>query len=243
MNGTCCRLWSIFPHLVMSISTCAPCGRLWSQQGRRGPGNVHQELLLLLLQQQKDQSNVFKLENWGWEGIPLCLCVFKTNSNHTDAIMLTVEGSSGLCNDFNNNNFIQKADLKAQRAWKRPLYPFVPRLCFLFCRNKQCDGLGCPICQNLTVRVSRSNTQENWWWCRWWRQRKERSPSKQGNVSRSRMNFFKQVLLPKINIHPYKSIIIVVVFDNGSGIKPIFYISLLWFLLFRDTGSIKIQAL
>lgn len=59
-----------------------------------------------------NQTNVFKPETKGYEGIQLLLCYFKTNLNHTHVFLLTAAISSGLYDHFNNDNFIYEAHLK-----------------------------------------------------------------------------------------------------------------------------------
>lgn len=71
---------------------------------------------------KNNQTNVFKPETKGYEGIQLLLCYFKTSLNHTRVFLLTAAISSGLYDHFNNDNFIYEARLKTLTALKWPLF-------------------------------------------------------------------------------------------------------------------------
>lgn len=95
----------------MSVSTCAPCSRLRSEQWLRGPGSVHRPSGAST--KKNNQANVFKPETKGYEAIQLLLCYFKTSLNQTHVFLLTAAIGSGLYDHFNNDNFIYEAHLKA----------------------------------------------------------------------------------------------------------------------------------
>lgn len=191
-----CSMWSALESAVAARS------RHWA------PGAVAKET----------KNRADKCLKRFWERKSSFAVCFTTNLNHTDAT-LTVEID---VLTLITRTLIQKHLLKHENDLFRP---FVPCLCSVFCRSERCDGGGCPVCQNVTVTVSRSNRGKLMTRVMMMMKAgRKGSSTYKGRWVAPRWIYFASVASKNEHImNPFKSITTLAVFSR-SAIKPIKHI-------------------